>query len=560
MTETKHNPFFRLMPSFTDLAFLLPLVFLFTGLKGVGTMLGDGDTGYHIRAGEWILANGRVPTQDLFSYTKAGEPWFAWEWLWDVAAAWLHQHFGMAGVVLVNLLVISAVTVLLFKMVYRRCGNPVLAIVLTGAASVGASIHWLARPHLVTMLMVLVFFEILDRARDCQQQTGSTRRLWLLPVLTVLWTNLHGGFFVGIVLIGAYAGGELLGSVVARENRMARARLALPYIYAAAGCAIASLVNPYTYHLHEHILSYLRDPFQMRFIQEFMGTNFQWPSTRFLEAMLLLGFAAAVWHARRGRYAEVLLLAGWAHLALISVRNLPIFMLVAAPIIAAPAIAWLKALRDAPVAEWLRGIGGTILEIGDEMSVLEKPWRVHAVSAAVLVMLALGMSSANAGQSLRPVYDPKAYPEAALAAMAGPGLAAQRIFTHDEWGDYLIYKLSPEGVKVFVDGRSDFYGGKFDQEYMDALSAKYTWSETLARYGVDTILLPVDAPLVGALKESRHWTAVYDDGLAIVFRPAQSGGIEQLSTRTNGGIGGHGLTIAATTNVNPEGHVSKTRE
>ncbi|MEN6533453.1 MAG: hypothetical protein ABFD89_07310, partial [Bryobacteraceae bacterium] len=84
MSETKPNPIIRVLPSLTDLAFLMPLVFLFVRMKGVTALLGDGDTGYHIRAGDWMLANGRVPDHDIFSFTRAGEPWFAWEWLWDV--------------------------------------------------------------------------------------------------------------------------------------------------------------------------------------------------------------------------------------------------------------------------------------------------------------------------------------------------------------------------------------------------------------------------------------------------------------------------------------------
>jgi hypothetical protein len=116
----------------------------------------------------------------------------------------------------------------------------------------------------------------------------------------------------------------------------------------------------------------------------------------------------------------------------------------------------------------------------------------------------------------------------------------QRIFTHDEWGDYLIYKLSPRGFKVFVDGRSDFYGGKFGQEYIDVLEVKHNWQETLDRYGVDTILLPCDAALTGALKESRRWRVAYDDGIAIVFRPAALAGarMQQVFTVITGGIGG----------------------
>jgi hypothetical protein len=116
----------------------------------------------------------------------------------------------------------------------------------------------------------------------------------------------------------------------------------------------------------------------------------------------------------------------------------------------------------------------------------------------------------------------------------------QRIFTHDEWGDYLIYKLSPRGFKVFVDGRSDFYGGKFGQDYIEVLEVKHNWQETLDRYGVDTILLPCDAALTGALKESRRWRVAYDDGMAIVFRPAALAGarMQQVFTGITGGIGG----------------------
>src|SRR5258708_39858906 len=205
MTETKTNPLFRLLPSLTDVAFLLPLMFLFGGLNGVRTMLGDGDTGWHVRTGEWILAHHQIPRADVFSFTRPGQPWFAWEWLWDVAFAWLHQRWGLGGVALVSMLVICFASALLYRLVYRRCGNPLVAIVLTAMAAVGASIHWLARPHLFTMLFMVIFLAILDRVKE-----GRMRLLWWLPAITVPWTNVHGGFTVGIVILGAYAGGELL--------------------------------------------------------------------------------------------------------------------------------------------------------------------------------------------------------------------------------------------------------------------------------------------------------------------------------------------------------------
>src|SRR6516164_6132799 len=104
MSQTKLHPAIHLFPSITDIAFLMPVIFMFGKLGGAKALLGDGDTGWHIRTGEWILANGRVPETDIFSFTKPGQPWYAWEWLSDVIFAWLHQHWGLAGVVLLGIL------------------------------------------------------------------------------------------------------------------------------------------------------------------------------------------------------------------------------------------------------------------------------------------------------------------------------------------------------------------------------------------------------------------------------------------------------------------------
>src|SRR5436190_22538910 len=97
----------KLLPSLTDFAFLMPIAFLFGRMDGVKTLLGDCDTGWHIRTGEWILANGWVPFHDIFSFSKPGQPWFAWEWLSDVLMAWLNAAGGLQAVVLASILMLS---------------------------------------------------------------------------------------------------------------------------------------------------------------------------------------------------------------------------------------------------------------------------------------------------------------------------------------------------------------------------------------------------------------------------------------------------------------------
>src|SRR5689334_9199160 len=202
--NAKPNPIARVLPSLTDFAFLMPIVFLFARMEGAKTMLGDGDTGWHIRTGEWILANHAIPRQDMFSYTMPGAPFYAWEWLWDVCFAWLHQHGGLAAVVAASILVLCLTSAFLFRLVLRGCDNRLVAAASVFMAIAATAIHWLARPHLFTMLFLVLWLSLISRVEE-----GHRNLLWWMPAITILWTNLHGGFFVGILILAMYAIGAI---------------------------------------------------------------------------------------------------------------------------------------------------------------------------------------------------------------------------------------------------------------------------------------------------------------------------------------------------------------
>jgi hypothetical protein len=173
-----------LVPSLSDLALLMPIFVLFWCTTGVGWLLTDSDTGWHIRTGEWILKNGRIPTTDMFSFTKCGRPWFAWEWLSDVAMAAIHTDFGLAGIVLVSLLVLGTTSRYIYRNTVEECGYRLIAISLAGLAMAASTIHWLARPHLVTPLFAAVFCWVLNRV---EKGARDERFLILLPAVTILW-------------------------------------------------------------------------------------------------------------------------------------------------------------------------------------------------------------------------------------------------------------------------------------------------------------------------------------------------------------------------------------
>jgi hypothetical protein len=258
--------------------------------------------------------------------------------------------------------------------------------------------------------------------------------------------------------------------------------------------------------------------------------------------------AAAVWNLRQGRFTEALLVFVWAHGALLAGRNVPIFAIAAAPPVAAAIQQWLLRLPNLNVAAWLRAAARKFNRMAQDTAQTEGIARLHLVSVLGVLLVAALIYAPHPPQKFRAEFDPNTFPDGALATLRSD--PAGRVFTHDEWGDYLIYRLYP-AHKVFIDGRSDFYGDDFDNKCIDVLNVKYGWEKILGGFGVDTILLPPNAPLSGALKESSRWRLVYDDGIALVFRSASRTVGVQVSVANAGGGEGRDREITKTLASDP---------
>ncbi len=331
-------------------------------------------------------------------------------------------------------------------------------------AAASSSIHWLARPHLFTLLFLVLFYSALERVR-----AGQSKYLLALPAATVVWTNLHGGFLVGIVIIGAYGAGELLkmaldpNSATRREASQAARR----YFLCAVACLAASLVNPYTYHLHVHMV---RVPARSIRLAAHPGISLaQLPPSRLRSSSnrcCCWAPASVFWSFRRRSYVEAVLIVVFAHGALLAARNIPLFSVVAAP-------------ADCGDA---RGMAGSVPAI--------QRGRVAARRGAQ-IQLRLGRAYRDRsnrplarGQRGRHCHCGRALVRAASAQKFPARIRSEelsrrrhrqisrdalgrsvsaRIFTYDQWGDYLIYRLYPR-IRVFIDGRSDFYGARFRAE------------------------------------------------------------------------------------------------
>jgi hypothetical protein len=475
------------------------MVWLFIwGVSGWATLLGDGDTGWHIRTGQYILQHHTVPTRDLFSFSRPGAPWFAWEWLTDVIYALSFQVGGLKAIVLTAGVMIALFATVILRYTLWRGANALVAAFTTLLAVGASSMHFLARPHLFTLLFLPLCLWLVEADRR-----EKTRWLWALIPVTAVWTNLHGGFTIFLACLG------LLVLASAVEMGLGKPRWPEIRRYSAllVGCGLASLANPYGIQLHVHISEYLRADWIRNIVQEFQAPTFRSEGQLQFEVLLLAGLVASGFLLRRQLFAEALWVVFLAHSSLISVRHAPLFATVAAPLVAGEISEWWRT----GVAAMKKSAALRILyQLGADLA---PGFRRTSIWPAVLILCLVALDA--------PLKWPRDFPSVMfpteMVHQHADLIASGRLLTPDQWGDYIIYMFYPR-QKVYVDGRSDFYGEKLGQEYLHLLQGSYDWRAIVNRNGFNVALLPVDWPLASLLKLDPSWVVVQDDTRVILFQ------------------------------------------
>jgi hypothetical protein len=192
----------------------------------------------------------------------------------------------------------------------------------------------------------------------------------------------------------------------------------------------------------------------------------------------------------------------------------PLYLLIATPYAASMTADAVNRARTIP---WLSKASRFVSDIGRELRPVERMERFHVASGMAVALVAVLMVAKHPG--FQPGFNPKQFPTQALDRIAHADTG--RIFTSDQWADYLIYKLYPT-QRVYMDGRSDFYGSEFVTGYQHVMNAQYDWEANLSRFAIDTVVVKPDAPVATALKQSRAWKTVFDDGSTVIFTSART--------------------------------------
>ena len=472
---------------------LLPFVFLM--VVTFGTPLRLLDFWWHLKMGEVIVTTGSLPQTDIFSFTSSGKPFLLQSWLAEIFFYGLYVLGGFRLIVSGNAVLLALALLSVYSLCFRELRGPRVCALISLILIVPLVIYSNVRPQVFSILLFAFFNQLLSEFRWRDRD-----RLWLLPVLSVAWVNLHGGFPLGLGLIGIFWLDALIATIRGEVPVPARRLRKLTLTGAAA--AVATLANPAGFRLYRDILAVLSDPPSQQFVTE-------WQAPQILDWTSLLGFyvpfavtTLVLVVNRRADAVDLILYLVFSIFGFSALRNAIWFAIVSPPLIARQ------------LSSLIRSSGSQVHQAtpatGDP--------RFNLGFLVLMVAVVVGASPwVYPTLKEKPLWEPST-PARAVDFIESASLEGN--FFHPQiFGDFLIWRLWPQH-RSFIDGRVHLFDSDLVQDYF-AVFGDSEWEERLRPYEIRHLFLsrsdPADDRLYGWAIASQNWNLLYIDDVAAVF-------------------------------------------
>ncbi|HSL43961.1 MAG TPA: hypothetical protein VK897_11060 [Anaerolineales bacterium] len=459
----------------------------------------DGDLPRHILTGNLILQTQRVETTDVFSFRTVGYPSFAHEWLSQIVFAVAFNLLGLDGVVLLTALVIMLTWGIVYRQAIRKSNSFLITLLMVALGIAAGQIHVLPRPHIFSYLLIVIWMTLLDHLEE-----QTSRSWWLLPLVMLLWVNMHGMFVLGIGILIIYLIGGFLGHP---SRAWFTAPKTKPLLLGAGFSLLATFMSPSGPKVWEAIASLGSNAYITSKIPEYQSANFHLPETWPFILLLLLTIIGLARATEKTSWTEILLIAAFTGLALYSSRMIPLFAIVIGPSAARATANWVR--NDFPDSQFWK--------------VDANVFKINSTSNGWLWMLAGVLLAAvflRSGGTLDPedrgnVFDNRFFPVEAVSWLEAHPQDGH-VFNEFDWGGYLLLRLWPS-QQIFMDGHTHIYGETLTREYEQVITLSDGWQEILEKYDVNWVIMRKNAPLIDALLASGNWELAYEDMTAVVL-------------------------------------------
>ena len=438
------------------------------------------DTGWHLNSGRWIVEQGHVPWTDPFTTVGDDSVWIAYSWLFSVALYGIHSLAGLAGIWLARVVMACVLVAALHGFVGRRMPNFAARMFVVGLAGYALTRPMLSeRPVLFSILFTIATLEAVCRIRE-RRPLGVFAAL---PVVYALWANIHIQWIHGLFLIGLSAA-SMIAERIWRKEGEAFGRTVLLF----AGCAIATLVNPYGWRLYDVILSYGSNAEIYELFGELHSMEFRlsydWA------VLAIFGLACAALGRGNHSLFDLVALAACAYFSFHAKHELWLVVLAAAMVLARLPMG---TDREPNVTgrEFACTLGGYAALLAISMSIWPPAARIEAFHREEFPMMAIEFIER---ENLR-----------------GPICAAT------EWGAYVAWKLPDR--RVTIDGRAALHGGPRTRRIHELMQGRPGWERDADLRSAQTILVSRYAPLAELLRLHPDFRLRHEDDRFVVFTP-----------------------------------------
>jgi hypothetical protein len=454
----------------------------------------DPDFWWHLRTGQLIAQTHAIPHSDPFSFTNTGKPWVAHEWLSEILMYRLYL-LGSFGLLIFTF---SVVITTAFLLTYLRCplkSRPYVAgfVLLLGAIATAPT--WGVRPQMISLFLFSLLLYLLDR----YTLKADLKFIIPIPALTLIWVNLHASYFLGLVVVAIYIVGGLIDSLRAGnhknqtpESSSLKSILALCSVLGIS--ILLTLVNPNGIHIILYPFQTLTSHAMQEFIQEWSSPDFHLLEWQPLAWFILALIGAGMLGRKSISLTKVLLVLGFGYAALHSMRHVPLFIVIAIPILA----------DQIGVSDIIHSESNTTGQL--------RTWLAPILLS--ISILAVGLRFAQVVQS-QAKSEANYFPKDAIGWIQNnhpPG----NLFNSYGCGGYIIWRLYPRYL-VYIDGRADVYGDNFIYSFLNISRGFPGWDQALSDQAVNLVLVESTSGLATVLRDSSGWEIEYEDPISIIF-------------------------------------------
>lgn len=458
----------------------------------------DPDLWGHIKFGEDCWKAGEIIRYDPYSFTVYGGPWINHEWLTELIFYGTYHVLGDAGLLFGKL----GIGLLIAAVLYLICGmrekNPLVCAAVMAGAILIISPGFMIRPQLFSFLFFVLFMYVLHLYFN-----QGKNLLFLLPLMMVLWVNLHGGFLMGWALLIAVTGWETIRRFGVRCQRSELPQTPNPepltplWIWLII-TSITTLINPYGYKLLVFLYRTVPMP---RSISEWEPIILWDLSYLHFKFMAILFLIATGLNFKKRIGWETIFIGMTLFASIRHQRHTPFFGMMAAPYLVHRLSILISAIQEKFPKVILTKVSRHILAF---FLILLASYQMYEGIQRYVI------------SGCRIIVDPDEYPVAAVRFMKANNIKGNVLLPFT-WGEYAIWKLYPD-CKVSIDGRFEtVYPEAVIQDHFFPDTDHKRWESVISKYPADVIWAKQSVFFHNFIQKTKTWVYVYSDSTAIIF-------------------------------------------